>query len=204
MGGSQLTRWQVPHYEASTTGSSFTSCSHFMAQPPALELSGELWSSHQQLPAGKAPVQAFLLQFSRSMDTDLGSPLAPLCLLSFLAQSQVDMFPGFLHMQALHSGSYPTPLGHQIMQRAGKEDAQVPQLGSTGTKRLCRSEVASFQMPSKYRHRNFSVAMWGCAPEALTPSAYLLTENNSCSKALCQLHFLFLNLYLWRSSFLID
>lgn len=33
-------------------------------------------------------------------------------------------------MQALNSVSYPTPLGCQIMQRAGKWDAQeVPHLG---------------------------------------------------------------------------
>lgn len=79
-------------------------------------------------------------------------------------------------MQALHSVSYPTPLGCQIMQRAGKWDAQeVPQLGSAGTKRYCRSEVASFQIVIQVPSQKPSVAMWGCAAEALTATVSLFT-----------------------------
>lgn len=79
-------------------------------------------------------------------------------------------------MQALHSVSYLTPLGCQIMQRAGKWDAQeVPQLGSAGTKRYCRSEVASFQIAIQVPSQKPSVAMWECAAEALTGTVSLFT-----------------------------
>lgn len=109
-------------------------------------------------------------------------PGLPSCsIMSFIISSSKSSWycPGFLHMQVLHSVSYPTPLGCQIMHRAGKWDAQVPQLGSIGTKRLCRSEVASFRChPSTITE----ILVWPCGDvhQKLWHqlSAYLFTENN--------------------------
>lgn len=64
-------------------------------------------------------------------------------ILSFIVVSSLKSswyWLGFFIGMHLRSVSCPTPLGGPIMQRAWKWDAQeVPQLGSTGTERYCRS-----------------------------------------------------------------
>lgn len=116
MGGSLLTRWLVAHNEASQLA-------HASPQAVTAWLSLLPWWTVIFSPAASSrqiPCAGLLVAVQQVNGQWSGLP--SFSVMSFIISSSKSGWYclGFLHMQALYSGSYPTLLGHQIMQKGRK------------------------------------------------------------------------------------